>query len=64
MRNRWEFCTKIEYERDGRKIIRHCGRPTLSDDGEFKPNMHPKEYVDFRYKVDYITCLPTIFFNL
>jgi len=45
---KWEFLTKIEYERDGRKIMRHCGIPTLTDDGHFELNMHPHEYVAFR----------------
>ena len=50
--NGWELYTKIEYERDGRKIIRHTGIPLLTDGGEFKPNLLPDEYIRFRYKVD------------
>ncbi len=46
----WEFFTKIEYYRDGRKIIRYTGIPTLSDEGEFTPNMFPREYVTFKYQ--------------
>lgn len=46
----WEFFTKIEYERDGRTIIRHTGIPTLSDEGVFTPNMLPRKYVEFRYR--------------
>lgn len=46
----WEFFTKLEYNRDGRKIIRHTGISILTDGGEFKPNMFPREYVTFRYQ--------------
>lgn len=46
----WEFFTRIQYDRDGRKIIRHTGTPTLSDEGEFTPNMFSREYVTFRYQ--------------
>ncbi len=45
----WEFQTKIVYERDGRRITRYTGAPTLSDEGEFNSNMFSREYVDFRY---------------
>ncbi len=51
IRDGWEFFTKIEYERKGRKVIRHTGIPTLTDNGHFEPNMFPREYVEFRYKV-------------
>lgn len=46
----WELFTYIDYERDGKSIRRHTGIPTLTDEGEFKPNMQPREYIDFRYK--------------
>lgn len=47
--DRWEIFTKIEYERDGRKITRYTGEPILKDDGEFQPNMLSLEYVNFRH---------------
>lgn len=50
--NGWEIYTKLEYERDGRKITRHTGIPLLQDDGEFVPNLLPDEYIRFRYKTD------------
>ena len=46
----WQFFTRIQYERDGRNIIRHGGIPVLTDEGEFRPNMFPREYVTFRYQ--------------
>lgn len=46
----WELFTYIEYERDGKTIRRHAGIPTLADNGDFEPNMQPREYIDFRYK--------------
>ena len=46
----WELFTYIDYERDGKSIRRHTGIPTLTDDGEFEPNMKPREYVDFIYQ--------------
>lgn len=48
----WEFFTEIQYQRDGRNIIRYTGSPVLRDDGTFESNMRSREYVDFRYKVD------------
>lgn len=48
----WEFFTDTKYKRDGREIIRHTGITALTDEGEFIPNLLPREFVDFRYKVD------------
>lgn len=48
--NGWEIYTKLEYERDGRKIMRHTGIPLLKDDGTFEPNLLPDEYIKFRYQ--------------
>ncbi|HKC14666.1 MAG TPA: hypothetical protein VKC89_01735 [Patescibacteria group bacterium] len=44
----WEFYTKLEYERNGRKITRYAGKPTLSDGGKFEPNLFSREYIQFR----------------
>lgn len=46
----WAFFTALNYERDGRAIMRFTGKPTLSDNGAFKLNMYPHEYVNFRYQ--------------
>lgn len=40
----------INYERDGRKITRIVGHPTITHDGEFTPNMRPMEFVNFQYQ--------------
>lgn len=45
----WEFFAKIEYQRNGKRILRYVGRPYLSDEGEFTPNMLSHEHVNFRY---------------
>lgn len=47
----WELYTKLEYERDGRKIVRYTGTSLLKDNGDFEPNLLPDEYINFRYKV-------------
>ena len=46
----WQIFTRIKYERDGRKIIRHAGIPFLNDNGEVDLNLFPREYIEFRYK--------------
>ena len=46
----WELFTYIDYERDGKTITRKIGTPTITDDGEFQPNMPSREYINFRYK--------------
>ncbi len=46
----WEFMTELEYERNGRKIKRYTGTPTLTDDGSFNNNLKSREYINFRYK--------------
>lgn len=46
----WEFFTKLEYERDGRKITRYTGTPTLTDEGKFDPQMFPREYIEFQFR--------------
>lgn len=46
----WTFMTGVHYQRDGRKILRYTGTPVFSDEGEFKLNMAPHEYVNFRYQ--------------
>jgi hypothetical protein len=43
-----DFFGYIEYERNGRKIIRRAGRPTLTYDGKVEPNMPSREYIEFR----------------
>ena len=48
----WEIFTYVDYERDGRKIRRHTGIPTLTDKGVFEPNLLPDEYIRFRHQVD------------
>jgi len=45
----WRFYTQIQYQREGRNITRYTGEPTLTDEGEFKPNMTPRKYIDFRF---------------
>jgi hypothetical protein len=48
----WELYTKVEYDREGRRIMRHTGVSFLGDDEEFKPNLLPDEYIRFRYRAD------------
>jgi|GEM_PF-3526029 len=38
----------LEYERNGRTIMRRVGMPTLTYDGEITPNMPSREYIEFR----------------
>jgi hypothetical protein len=57
----WEIFTYIEYERDGKTIMRHTGIPKLKDNGEFELNMKPREYIDFRYKPSLNSLPETIF---
>ncbi len=52
MGGKWDVFTKVEYEREGRKIMRYTGEPRVSHDGEVELNMLPHEYVAFRYKVE------------
>ncbi|MEK7188547.1 MAG: hypothetical protein AAB685_01685, partial [Patescibacteria group bacterium] len=46
----WRMFTQIEYERDGRRIVRYTGMSSVDGEGEFAANMLPQEYVDFRYQ--------------
>jgi hypothetical protein len=43
-----EFFATIEYERNGRKILRRAGTPTLTYDGKIALNMPTREYIEFR----------------
>lgn len=43
-----EIFAFVEYERNGRKIMRRAGTPTVTYDGEITPNMPSREYVEFR----------------
>jgi len=46
--NKWEILTKVEYDRDVRKVTRYTGDLTVTHDGEFESDMQPLGDVEFR----------------